>query len=242
MELKNKVVLVTGGAIRVGRAIVDALVGAGANVYCHYFQSVREAENLKKIYPQISLIKIDLSRQGNAQQLISEVVSRAGTIDVLINNAAIFLRTPLGTVTEKTWDQLFDLNLKAGFFLAQQAGQIMKDKGSGKIINIADTCGLRPWPSYIPYAISKGAVISMTKGLAKALAPFVQVNSISPGPVLLPEDYGEADEKKAIEKTLLKSAGKAKDIAAAIRFLLEDGDYITGIDLAVDGGRSLGEF
>jgi NAD(P)-dependent dehydrogenase (short-subunit alcohol dehydrogenase family) len=115
---------------------------------------------------------------------------------------------------------------------------MVKNK-TGKIINIADTSGLRPWPSYIPYSITKSGVISLTRGLAKALAPDIQVNCINPGPVLIPDDYNSAQILQAIEKTLLKRTGTAEDIAHAVRFLLEDGDYITGLVLSVDGGRSI---
>jgi len=112
-------------------------------------------------------------------------------------------------------------------------------KQTGKIINIADTSGLRPWPSYIPYSLTKSGMISLTKGLAKALAPHVQVNCINPGPVLMPETYSKEQINRAIDLTLLNRAGKAEDVAAAVRFILEDGDYITGLILSVDGGRSI---
>ncbi len=239
MHLKNKVILITGGAVRIGRVITLEMVSAGAKVFCHYYKSEQEAEALKNMVPDILLIKGDLRQVSTTKSLIDEVVQIAGTIDVLINNAAVFIKTPLGTVTEETWDTLFSLNLKAGFFLAQEAGRIMVKNNSGKIINIADTSGYRPFPSYIPYALTKSGMISMTKGLAKALAPYVQVNGINPGPVLIPESYTDEERRKAVDKTLLKREGRAEDVAAAVRFLLEDGDYITGIVLAVDGGRSL---
>lgn len=239
MHLKNKVILITGGAVRIGRVITLEMVSAGAKVFCHYYKSEQEAEALKNMVPDILLIKGDLRQVSTTKSLIDEVVQIAGTIDVLINNAAVFIKTPLGTVTEETWDTLFSLNLKAGFFLAQEAGRIMVKNNSGKIINIADTSGYRPFSSYIPYALTKSGMISMTKGLAKALAPYVQVNGINPGPVLIPESYTDEERRKAVDKTLLKREGRAEDVAAAVRFLLEDGDYITGIVLAVDGGRSL---
>ena len=239
MQLKNKVILITGGAVRIGRVITLEMVSAGAKVFCHYYKSEKEAEALKNMVPDVQLIKGDLRQVSTTKSLIDEVVQISGTIDVLINNAAVFIKTPLGTVTEETWDTLFSLNLKAGFFLAQEASRIMVKNNGGKIINIADTSGYRPFPSFIPYALTKSGMISMTKGLAKALAPYVQVNGINPGPVLIPESYTDEERRKAVDKTLLKREGRAEDVAAAVRFLLEDGDYITGIVLAVDGGRSL---
>lgn len=239
MHLKDKVVLITGGAVRVGRAITVELITAGANVFCHYFSSEREARELKKEYPSVNLLKGNLKQISTVAPLIHEIVEVAGTIDVLINNAAIFMKTPFGTVTEENWDNLFALNLKPNFFLSQEASKIMMEKQAGKIVNIADTSGLRPWPSYIPYSLTKSGMISLTKGLAKALAPYVQVNCINPGPVLMPDKYSNEQIAQAIEKTLLKRAGQAEDVASAVRFLLEDGDYITGLILSVDGGRSI---
>lgn len=239
MQLKDKVVLITGGAVRVGRAITVELITAGANVFCHYYSSEREARELKKEYPSVNLLKGDLKQINTVPSLIREIVEVAGTIDVLINNAAIFMKTPLGTVTEENWDNLFALNLKPNFFLSQEASKIMMEKQAGKIVNIADTSGLRPWPSYIPYSLTKSGIISLTKGLAKALAPYVQVNCINPGPILMPDNYSDEQIAQAIEKTLLKRAGRAEDVASAVRFLLEDGDYITGLILSVDGGKSI---
>ena len=239
MNLKNKVVLITGGALRVGRAITEELILAGSKVFCHYHTSEDEASHLKEKYPDIYLLKGDLKISDTPKYLIDEVISNAGTIDILVNNAAIFPKTPLGTVSESDWNLVFDINLKSNFFLSQEVGLIMKKNRQGKIINIADTSGLKPWPSYIPYSLTKSAVISLTKGLAKALAPDVQVNCINPGPVLIPESYTDIQIDQAIEKTLLKRTGTAKDIANAVRFLLEDGDYITGLILSVDGGRSI---
>jgi len=239
LELKDKVVLITGGVVRVGRAISVELLEAGASVYCHYYRSEDEARELKEKYPRVNLLKGDLRYIRTTNYLVKKVVEKAGKIDVLINNAAIFIKTPLESVTEEQWDNLFDMNLKPHFFLSQAASKIMVANKSGKIVNIADTSGLRPWPSYIPYSLTKSGMIGLTKGLAKALAPHIQVNCINPGPVLMPENYSEKQIALAIDKTLLNRAGKAKDIAEAVRFLLEDGDYITGLILAVDGGRTI---
>ena len=239
MQLKNKVVLVTGGAVRVGRAITLEMLASGAKVFCHYFSSDKEASELRKDYSDIYLIKSDLRNIDTIESIIDQILKKAGTIDVLINNAAIFIKTPFGSITEDNWEKLFSLNLKAAFFLAQTAGKRMVEKGRGKIINIADSGGVRPWPSFIPYSLTKSAMITLTKGLAKALAPSVQVNCINPGPVMLPDYYTEEERMQAIDRTLLKREGRAEDIANAVRFLLEDGDYITGIALSVDGGRNI---
>jgi len=244
MNLKNKVVLVTGGAVRVGRSISLELARAGAVIYCHYHQSTSQARSLKRAVEKdkgkIYLLQSDLSHISASEKLVNEIVMKAGRLDVLINNAALFFKTPLGTVSEEQWDRLFSLNLKAAFFCAQQAGQYMRRQGRGKIINIGDTCAENPWPGFIPYGLTKSGIIAMTRGLAKALAPQVQVNCVNPGPVLFPEHYSGAEKQSSVSRTLLKRAGRPEDIARAVRFLIEGSDYITGTVLTVDGGRSIG--
>jgi NAD(P)-dependent dehydrogenase (short-subunit alcohol dehydrogenase family) len=239
MEIKNKIALVTGGVVRVGYAISLELLNSNVQLYCHYNSSEEQAQQFKKQYPAIHLIKADLSIYKSAKEVVQYVIDKAGTIDILVNNAAIYLKTPFGEISEEDWERHLNINLKSGFFLAQAAGKIMQKNGRGKIVNIADTSGLSPWPSYIPYSISKSGVISMTKGLAKALAPAVQVNAVNPGPVCLPANYTAEQKQKAVERTLLKREGSAEDVAQVVRFLIEDGDYITGTAISVDGGRSL---
>lgn len=243
MKIQDKIILITGGAIRIGRAITLELIKCGANVFCHYNSSNAEAQSLQKEVSRLEgnlyLIQADLSKLNNSVDLIDKVFRKKGRIDILINNAAIFFKTPLGTVTEEDWDKLFSINLKVPFFMAQKVGLIMKKQGFGKIINIGDTSGLNLWPGYLPYSLTKGGIISMTKGLAKALAPEVLVNCVNPGPVMVPDYYNEKDIKKAIDKTLLKKAGSANDIVQTIKYLIEGTDYITGSIINVDGGRNL---
>ncbi len=235
--MRNKVILVTGGARRIGKAISEELLKAGARVFIHHNNSAAEADSVRKIYKNAEIIRADLSRNGEAKRLVDAVAATAGKIDGLINNAAIYFKSPFGKVTEEQWDRLFSLNLKAAFFCAQQAAKYMRNGGC--IVNIGDTGGLSPWPSYLPYSLTKAGVIAMTKGLAKALAPDIRVNCINPGPVLLPDDISEQDREQAIGNTLLKREGRATDIAVMVRFLLEKGEYMTGSVVNVDGGRSI---
>jgi len=243
MKLENKTIVITGGVIRVGRQITLELLGTGANIYCHYNRSQKAAESLKKDAgkntDKLSLIQGDLSSVQFAEEMIEQIISESGKIDVLINNAAIFFKTPLGEVTEKEWDDLFQLNLKSAFFCAQKTGIHMKKHGGGKIVNIGDPSGSNPWPSFIPYGLTKSGIISMTRGLAKALAPEVQVNCINPGPVMLPDEYTAEEKEQALQRTLLKKEGSPDDVAKTIRFILEGSDYITGAVINVDGGRSI---
>jgi pteridine reductase len=224
--------------------ITRELISAGATVYCHYHSSQNAALELQKELSdsadRLHLIRGDLNSVRFAQEMVDRVIDETGQMDVLINNAAIFFKTPLGSVSEEEWDRLFQLNLKIPFFCAQRAGLYMKKHGQGKIINIGDPSGSNPWPSFIPYGLTKGGIIAMTKGLAKALAPQVQVNCINPGPVLFPEHYNEEDRERALKKTLLKREGSPEDISRTVRFVLEGSDYITGAIINVDGGRSIG--
>ncbi len=243
MQLAQSIVLITGGAVRVGRAISLELASAGAVVCCHFNKSEKAANLLKKEIQEqggrIELFRADLSTLPSLEALVAAVRKKFARIDVLVNNAALFFKTPLGTVRESDWDQLINLNLKSVFFLSQEVGRFMLKQKSGKIINIGDSGALTPFPAYLPYSISKAGVMTLTKGLAKALAPHVQVNCVNPGPVLFPQDFPDKEKAFAIEQTLLKRAGSAEDVARTVRFLIEGSDYITGECIAVDGGRHI---
>lgn len=243
MILKNKVVLITGGAVRLGRAICLELSQAGAHLFCHYHSSSEEAVKLQDEIEQgggrIHLYRADLTQLSGISATVAEAMQIFGRIDVLINNAALFFKTPLGTVTEKDWQTFHDLNSKAAFFMAQEVSGPMLKQKSGKIINIGDTAALSPFPAYLPYSMSKAGIIALTVGLAKALAPHVQVNAINPGPVMIPENYSAEDRQFSINQTLLKREGSAQDIAKTVRFLIEGSDYITGAIIPVDGGRAI---
>lgn len=243
MNLKNKIVLVTGGAVRIGRAITLEMVKSGAKVYCHYHSSETKAKSLKNeikgLNGELYLIKADFTKTTLALDILSKIIEDNKRIDVLINNAALFIKTSISNLNESDWDTLFCVNLKTPFFISQKFGLIMKKQGFGKIINIGDTSGLNPWTGYLPYSLSKSGIISMTKGLAKALAPEVLVNCVNPGPVLIPDYYNEKEIKKAVNKTLIKRTGNPNDIVQTIKYLIEGTDYITGSVINVDGGRSI---
>lgn len=243
MDPKNKVVLVTGGAVRLGRAICLELARQGSRIFCQFHSSDKAARSLKQEIEKdggnIEIFGIDLTAADAPAKLLKKVIEVYDTIDILVNNSAIFYPTTIGRVTEEDWNNFHELNLKAAFFLSQEAGMIMKKKGQGKIISIGDISWISPWPDFLPYTLTKAGINTMTRGLAKALAPEVLVNCINPGPVLIPEDYSAEQRQKAVKKTVLKREGRAADIAKTILFLIES-DYITGAAIPVDGGRHLG--
>ena len=243
MKLKGKVALVTGAAKRIGREIALALAGRGCHVAITYRSSRKEAEAtaaaIRRKGVRAMAVEADLLDSNQVRQAVRSVESRFGRIDVLVNNASSFYPTPWATVTDAQWEDLIGTNLSGPWRFAQAAAPGMKRRGTGKIINIADVAAFSPWPTYLPYCAAKGGLVTLTWGLAKALAPEIQVNAIAPGPILMPKEIKSAERKRAIEKTLLKRPGDPKDIVAAVLFLLEGSDFVTGVVLPVDGGRLL---
>lgn len=219
-----------------------ALARKGTNIALHYHASQREAgETVKEIASlgvECRLFRADLSKTEEALSLAAEMISRFKSVDVLVNNASAFHKTPIEEVLDSDWDALLQINLKAPFLLCQKLGQAMRENEGGKIINIADWSGFRPYKDYLPYCVSKGGLITLTKALARDLAPKVQANAVAPGPVLLPPDFPEEEKEKIIRKTVLGRLGSPLDVAHAVTFLAEN-DYVNGTVLVVDGGRSL---
>jgi NAD(P)-dependent dehydrogenase (short-subunit alcohol dehydrogenase family) len=234
VNLKGKTALVTGAAKRVGREIALALARRGANIVVHYNTSAADA---RRTVSEIEALGVDAlavkADQSNARQ-VRAAVQKAGKIDVLIASAAVFKRTPFATLTEADWDFHLDANLKGPFLFALEASRRMT---AGKIILFADWAGIRPYRNYLPYVVSKAGIICLTKALAKELAPCIQVNSIAPGPVLLPDEFPESERRKVIKSTLVKRLGTPQDIVNSVLFLIEGSDFITGHTLVVDGGR-----
>lgn len=242
MDLQGKTALVTGGAKRVGKAIVHALANRGCHMVVHYHTSHSDAENtireLTAAGRKALAVQADITREEEVNRLIETAVARFGRIDILVNNAAVFFRTPVDSLTLDDWERTLDVNLTGAFMCAQKIGLRMRSWGWGHIINIADVAGQRPWAEYIPYSVSKACVITLTQGLAMELAPEVMVNAIVPGPMLFQDDTPLAVQQREIEKTLVKRSGTPEEVAAAVVFVAES-DYSTGSLFHVDGGRSL---
>jgi len=241
-ELAGKTALVTGGAVRVGRAIALELARAGADVAVGYHRSAAAARatarDIKALGVRAVALRADVGRPAEARRLVAEAARRLGRLDVLVNNAAVFFRTPLATTTPAQFDRLMAVNLRGAFFCSQAAARVMRRQGRGRIINIADVGAARAWPGYIPYGISKAGVVMLTKGLAAALAPRIQVNAVGPGMVLLPEGFPRESGKRLAARIPMRRSGAPEDVAAAVRFFATCPAYITGQILFVDGGAS----
>jgi pteridine reductase len=244
--LEDKVVLITGGARRVGAAISRRLHAAGANLVVHYRSSTGEARALKEELTaqrahSVVLVQGDLLKPANLGSLIKDAVKAYGRLDGLVNNASSFYPTAMGEITEKAWDDLIGTNLKAPLFLSQAAARELR-KNHGAIVNIIDIHAEFPMKNYVVYNIAKGGLVALTKSLARELGPEVRVNGVAPGTILWPDDDSWKDEvsrQRIMNQTALKRIGEPDDIAKAVEFLLVGGPYVTGQVIAVDGGRSV---
>lgn len=245
-QLDGKVVLISGGARRVGAAIARRIHAAGANLVIHYRSSAGEARALKNELldarpDSVVLVQADLLKIASSSVLVKEAVKAFGRLDALVNNASSFYPTAVGDITEKSWDDLVGTNLKAPLFLAQAAYRELK-KNHGSIVNIVDIHAEFPMKGYVVYTAAKGGLLALTRSLARELGPEVRVNGVAPGTILWPEDDAWKDDlarQRIMNQAALKRIGEPDDVAKAVEFLLAQAPYITGQVIAVDGGRSV---
>ena len=237
-EAEPRVALVTGGARRVGRAIVERLAAAGFAVAFTYNTSEAEAEQVQAscgAWP----IKADLTDPVGSCDYIEEVMRLfAGDLNVLVNSAAVYEPNGLAGVTLKQWRETLTVNVEAPLLLAQRFAAKLRAT-HGHIVNLVDLLGERPRPEFLGYCTSKAALANLTLGLARELAPEVTVNGIAPGVIAWPEDYAEADRERYLGRVPLGRAGTPADAAELVHFLVTAGSYITGQIIRLDGGRSV---
>jgi len=240
-RLQHKVIAISGGAIRLGGAIVDAAATVGMRVAFQYNASFDHAQARVAYWRnrghEVWAWQGDWSRDGTPEEFIAATHAHYGQLDVLVNNAGIWRPTPIGTVTRTDWRELMAVNVE-GMFAATQTAVPLLTQTQGAIINICDAGVFRPWSNYTPYLATKGAVASMTLSLARELAPHIRVSAVAPGLSLVPDDWGQQRIDQATQHIPLKKAGTAQDIAEAVLFLAA-APYITGVILPVDGGVSL---
>jgi len=237
MDIQGTTALVTGAAKRVGKSIAIDLALAGANIVVHYHESADQAracaEEIRSLGVSCELLGADLSEPGQIDELFGAVKANFGKLDILVNNAAVCKSTPLSSLTADLWDDQFSVNARAAALCISRASKLMPPGGA--IVNIADVGAGIGWGGYSAYCASKAALVALTKSAAKALAPKIRVNAVSPGIVDWSDDISEVRKQTVIAHIPMNRAGSPKDIASAVVFLLQQ-DYITGQELRVDGG------
>lgn len=246
MSKNSKVALITGASRRLGAEIAKLLHAADFNIVVHYNHSEADAKQLCDFFNQqrhasAVMLKAELSDLTQLEPLIKDSVKQWGRLDVLVNNASRFYKTPVSSANETEWDDLMNSNLKAPFFLSKHAF-VHLQKSHGCIVNLTDIHAEKPLEDYSIYCMSKAGLMMMTKSLAKEFGPEVRVNAVSPGAMIWPEGSNELSEtakQKIINRIALKRHGEAGDIAKAVLYFVQQADYVTGQILAVDGGRSL---
>jgi NAD(P)-dependent dehydrogenase (short-subunit alcohol dehydrogenase family) len=240
--LAGRTVLITGGALRLGRATALAMAQAGADVAITFLRSGREAQHtvidLGSFGVRAVALRCDITDEKSVKAAIKETGRELGGLDVLVNNAAKYETVEFEKLTVKQWDTIFASNARGPFLVSREALKLLRER-RGKIINMGSLGGLRPWASHAHYCSSKAAVHMLTKVMAKALAPEIAVNCVAPGMIDLGEKSAAAFMKRMAKETPMRRNGTGEDIAAAVLFFATAPHFITGQIMAVDGGLGL---
>ncbi len=241
MEIQGKVALVTGAAVRVGRVTALTLAERGADVAITYLEGEPWQGTVVEIEARgVRALALPLDARDPAQvrRVVNDVVAAFGRLDILVNNASVWLSSPFVDITYEAWRTAIDVNLTGPFLVSQAAAPHMLAQGAGVIINMTDLSAFQTWRKGAHHAASKAGLVALTKVMAAELAPTVRVNAIAPGTVLLPPDASDEKRRWAEENSLLKRVGSPEDVAATVIFLVER-DFVTGAVYFMDGGRAL---
>ena len=240
--MKNKNLLITGAATRVGKAIALHFAEKGWNIALHYFQSSSKAKELKKIIEQnwvkVALIKADLKNSKQVEKIVPLAKKKLGAIDCLINNAALFEKDDISNFTTKSWNDHFNINLLAPTILTKQFAKQASKKTVSNIINIIDQRIFNLTPFFMSYTISKSGLQTLTKTMAMRLGPNIKVNAIAPGPTIKSKRQTDRHFRNQVKSTLLKKSVRLEDICDTVEFLINN-NSITGQIVAVDSGQNL---
>jgi len=240
--MKNKNLLITGAATRVGKAIALHFAERGWNIGLHYFRSSSKAKKLKKIIEQnsikVALIKADLKNSKQTEKIIPLIKKKLGTIDCLVNNAALFEKDDITNFTTKSWNNHLNINLLAPTILTKQFVKQASKKTVSNIINIIDQRIFNLTPFFMSYTISKSGLQTLTKTMAMRLGPNIKVNAIAPGPTIKSKRQTDRHFRDQVKSTLLKKSVREEDICDTIEFLINN-NSVTGQIIAVDGGQNL---
>lgn len=239
---QRPVALVTGAGRRLGRQIAYLLAEKGFDLIIGYNNSkmgaLEAVKYIKNLGCRAIALKADVSNRHQVESMIKSAIKYFKKIDVLINNAGIFIDSPLVKTTETIWNKTIDTNLKGTFLCSQIAAKFMLKHKKGRIINIASLGGLQSWQNHLPYSVSKAGVIMLTRCLAKALSPYIMVNAIAPGSIIVPGEESPLQKHLSQKKIPLQRYGRPSDVTSLILYLATTSSYITGQTIVVDGGRN----
>ncbi|HAJ35720.1 MAG TPA: short-chain dehydrogenase [Chloroflexi bacterium] len=242
MEIKGKVALITGGAVRVGRAITLMLAAAGAHVAINYNASVAAADETATMARALGVeamtVQANVGDLADVQRMADAVLTRFNGVDIIVNNASDFGQIDFPTSDIETWQRVTRVSIDGAFFVCNTLAPSMQARGGGVIVNVIDLSAWRPWRRFTAHAVGKAGMLALTHQMALELAPTIRVNAVAPGPVLPPDNHRPEDAEQVAQRTLLKRWGKPEDVAGAVRYLIE-ADYATGSVVVVDGGEHL---
>lgn len=241
MEIQGSSIMISGGAVRVGKHQAKHMAQKGANISFSHLPGEPWEETkaeLEEFAVEVYARELDGRDIASCRAWVAETADAFGSVDVLINSASVWLKKPVLEISEEEYDLAFDINTRAPFFLSQAAAAQMKKQGGGVIINITDCSAFQVWPEYAPHGASKAGLVSLTKTLAWELAPEIRVNAIAPGTVLLPPNYTPEVEQWAKDMSVLGRIGEPEDVAKTASFIIES-EYATGAVYHMDGGMGL---
>ena len=236
------VALVTGGAVRVGRAIALGLADAGYDLVINYHSSGAEAREVERrvrgMGRRVRVAPGDVSDAGDVEEIAGTVEREFGRLDLLVNNASLFDQGALLDVEEEDWDRVMGVNVKGPFLLVQKTAELLAGS-KGSVVNLVDLSAFQPWVSFPHHSVSKAGLLQLTRVAARSLAPHVRVNAIAPGAVLPPEDYTEEQRERSRTQTALGTLGAPEDVVRTVLYLARS-PFVTGEVVVLDGGRMLG--
>jgi len=243
MNPTGKTALITGGAIRVGKAITLALAQAGANVVINYNSSSQAAEETAEEARDLGVLALpvqaDIADNKQVETMVRLADEQLGSVDILVNSASLYWETPFPTDNHDDWHRVTGIGIDGPYYCANAVAPGMVNRGEGVIINITDLAAFEPWPNFIAHGVSKAAIMALTRQFALELAPAVRVNAVAPGPVLPPPDYSPERIARTADKTLLNRWGSPEDVAEAVLYFVR-ANYVTGDILFIDGGERFG--
>ncbi len=242
MEIRGKTALVTGGAVRIGRAITLMLAEAGANVVINYHNSAEaaaetaaaaEAHGVKAL-----AVQADVSDLAAVQRMAAAAIDRFNGVDIVVNSASNFGQITIPTDDYTTWQRVTRISIDGTFYVTNSLVPSMQARGGGAIVNVIDLSAWQPWRRFTAHAVGKAGMMALTRQFAVELAPAIRVNALASGPVLPPDNHPQASVDRAANLTLLKRWGEPADATNAVRYLIE-AEFVTGSILVVDGGEQL---